>query len=181
MTHRISFVSDLHLFARRSEAQRYAEGIRTAARRTAVLVWGAIFSILAGQPCRHSRTRSRRPFIGCSAWPPSIPIPTSTTSWVITITASRFWRSGSARTAHTQLRLAPLLSAVGAEYLLARRRSGKEGHDAQAAAGVSFALVKSSAGRRLQPRGHAVVHRARLHQPLPYLLHRKRRVAERES
>ena len=40
MTQRISFVSDLHLFARRSEAPRYAEAIRTAARRSAVLVLG---------------------------------------------------------------------------------------------------------------------------------------------
>ena len=40
MTHRISFVSDLHLFARRSDAPRYVEAIRTAARRSAVLVLG---------------------------------------------------------------------------------------------------------------------------------------------
>jgi UDP-2,3-diacylglucosamine hydrolase len=40
MTHGISFVSDLHLFARRSDAPRYADAIRTAARRSEVLVLG---------------------------------------------------------------------------------------------------------------------------------------------
>ena len=40
MPHRISFVSDLHMFARRSDAPRYAEAIRAAARRSSVMVLG---------------------------------------------------------------------------------------------------------------------------------------------
>jgi UDP-2,3-diacylglucosamine pyrophosphatase LpxH len=40
MSHRICFVSDLHLFARRSDAPRYADAIRSAVRRSSVLVLG---------------------------------------------------------------------------------------------------------------------------------------------
>lgn len=40
MTHRVSFVADLHLFTRRSDAPRYLEAIEAAAGRSAALVLG---------------------------------------------------------------------------------------------------------------------------------------------
>jgi UDP-2,3-diacylglucosamine pyrophosphatase LpxH len=180
MGHRISFVSDLHLFARRSEAPRYAEAIRTAARRSAVLVLGGdIFDF---------------------SW-------STLPSLSATVEAAFHWLQRLAAD-HPQCQIHYLLGNHDycrpfLDYL--EQHSGMipnfAWHHFYLRLGANAFLhgdvVEKNTGtheRLLEYRSHwlhrplagkfsrgayEVVHRAHLHRPLAYLLHRKRHVARR--
>ena len=180
MMDRISFVSDLHLFARRSEAPRYADAIRTAARRSAVLVLGGdIFDF---------------------SW-------STLPSLSATVEAAFHWLKRLAAE-HPHCQVHYLLGnhdycQAFIDYLEehSHRIENFAWHHFYLRLGSNVFLHGDVAEKRmttherlLEYRAHwlyrplagkfsrgayEVVHRARLHQPLPYLLHRKRRVARR--
>jgi len=180
MAHRISFVSDLHLFARRSDAPRYAEAIRTAARRSAVLVLGgdifdfswstlptladtveAAFHWLSRLAADHPHCRIHyllgnhdycRPFIDYLEGHAGL-IPNFA------------WH-------YFYLRLGPNVFLHG--DVAEKRQMTHE----RLLEYRSHWLHRPLAGK-FSRGAYEVVHRAHLHQPLPFLLHRKRRVARR--
>ncbi len=180
MTHRISFVSDLHLFARRSDAPRYADAIRTAARRSAVLVLGgdifdfswstlptlddtveAAFHWLQRLADEHPQCQIHYLLGNHDYCQPFLDYLERHSQLIPNFA----WH-------HFYLRLGPNVFLHGDAV-------GEEGNDPRGAAEVSFALAASPLAGKFSRGAYAVVHRARLHQPLAFLLHRKRRVARR--
>ena len=179
MQNRISFVSDLHLYAKRSEAARYAESIRLAARRSSVLVlggdifdfsWSTLGSVEAtveaayhwlrrlGEEHPHCQIHYLlgnhdycRPFIEMLEQRGS-DIPNF--SWH-----------------HFYLRLGQNL------FLHGDAAEGKWNHE-RLLRYRSRWLHQPMAGK-LSRGAYYLVHRARLHKPLPYLIHWKRRAAKR--
>ena len=180
MAQRISFVSDLHMFARRSEAPRYADAIRSAAQRSSVLVLGgdifdfswstlpsveetvaAAFQWLEHLAAEHPQCRIHylmgnhdycQPFLDCLEQQ-SHRIPNFAWHHFYLRLGSNVFLHGDAvekkDTTH--------------ENLLKYR---------------SHWLHRPMAGK-VSRGAYAVVHRVRLHTPLTFLLHTKRRVARR--
>ena len=180
MTHRISFVSDLHLFARRSEAPRYAEAIRTAARRSAVLVLGgdifdfswstlptledtveAAFHWLQHLAAEHPQCQIHYLLGNHDYCQPFLEYLEQHAQLIPNFA----WH-------HFYLRLGPNV------FLHGDAVEKKETTHENLLKYRSRWLNRPMAGK-FSRGAYAVVHRARLHQPLAFLLHRKRRVARR--
>jgi UDP-2,3-diacylglucosamine hydrolase len=180
MTHRICFVSDLHLFARRSEAPRYAEAIRMAAKRSEVLVLGgdifdfswstlptlsatveAAFHWLEHLAAEHPDCRIHYLLGNHDYCQPFLDYLEQNAHRIPNFA----WH-------HFYLRLGPnvfLHGDVAENRMMTHERLLEY---------RSHWLNRPLAGK-LSRRAYDVVHRVRLHQPLAYLLHRKRRVARR--
>ena len=143
--------------------------------------WAATSSTSAGPRCPAWTTPSQAAFhwlqrLGGRAPPLPHPLPAGQPRLLPAL--SRL--SASERGPDSELCLAPVLSAAGAERLPPRRRGGEE--DTRRMSGCWSTARTGSTGLwrgKLSRRAYEMVHRAQLHRPLAYLLHRKRRVARR--
>ena len=168
MTHGISFVSDLHLFARRSDAPRYAEAIRTAARRSAVLVLGGdIFDFSwSTLPTLEDTVEAAFHWLQhLAAEHPQCQIHYLLGNHDYCQPFLDYLERHAAP--HPEFCLAPLLPPPGAEYVSPRRRRREAGDDPRETLEVSFPLVNRPLAGKFKRGVYEVVHRARLHQPWP--------------
>jgi UDP-2,3-diacylglucosamine hydrolase len=180
MPQRISFVSDLHLFTRRSEGSRYVGAIRAAARRSSALILGGdIFDF------QWSTLSSIQATVDASI------------EWLEHLAADNpqchiyyllgnhdycrpFLDQLESRTrAMPNFSWHPFCLRIGSNMFLHGDVAEERMSTHETLLEYRSRWLHAPMAGRLRRRAYDFVFRARLHRPLPYIIHWKRRVARR--